>query len=97
MEKRCQRRPNDDVSEIPIQYLELLELEIFQELDLSNSIPLELWGKFAQWAGFEKVHNFRKKFRHHCCRLWTKIKHAYELQLEAQKNPLELYKIPEVF
>ena len=97
MEKRCQRRPNDDVSEIPIQYLELLELEIFRELDLSNSIPLELWEKFARWAGFEKSPNFRKKFRHHCRRLWTKTKHAYELQLEAQKNPLELYKIPEVF
>jgi len=62
LEKRCQRQPNDDVSEIPIQYLELLELEIFRELDLSNSIPLELWEKFARWAGFEKSPNFRKKF-----------------------------------
>jgi len=69
LEKRCKRQPNDDVPEIPTQYLELLESEIFRELDLSNSIPLELWGKFAQWAGFKKVHNYRKKFRHHCRRL----------------------------
>jgi len=47
LEKRCKRQPNDDVPEIPTQYLELLESEIFRELDLSNSIPLELWGKFA--------------------------------------------------
>lgn len=82
---------------IPIQYLELLESEIFRGADSSDLRSLELWKKFGQWAGFEKVSDFRKKYRHHCRRLWTKTKHAYKQHMEAQKTPLELYNIQEVF
>jgi hypothetical protein len=39
------------------------------------------------------VPDFKKKFRHHCQRLWAKTKHAYE----QKKNPLEKYDIPEIF
>ncbi|CAG8544564.1 10890_t:CDS:2, partial [Cetraspora pellucida] len=78
---------------MPTQYLMLLESEIFHATYTSDSTPSELWNKFGQWIGFDKVSNLRKKFRHHCHHIWTKINHAYNLQVEARKNPLELHGI----
>ncbi|RIB02179.1 hypothetical protein C2G38_2050258 [Gigaspora rosea] len=69
---------------------------IFHTTYTSDSTSSELWNEFGQWAGFFKVPDLRKKFHYHCCRIWTKINHAYNLQVEAQKNPLEFYGIPEV-
>ncbi|CAG8761431.1 12288_t:CDS:2, partial [Cetraspora pellucida] len=51
---------------------------IFHVTYTSDSTPSELWNEFGQWAGFDKVSEFRKKFRHHCRRIWTKINHAPE-------------------
>ncbi|CAG8640829.1 3458_t:CDS:2, partial [Gigaspora rosea] len=87
---------DNDISSIPAQYLMLLKSEIFHTTYTSDSTSSELWNEFGQWAGFFKVPDLRKKFHYHCCRIWTKINHAYNLQVEAQKNPLEFYGIPEV-
>ncbi|CAG8766942.1 2112_t:CDS:1, partial [Cetraspora pellucida] len=101
-EKRYQRRIvskqlsiDNDVSSIPAQYLMLLESVIFHATYTSDSTLSELENEFEQWAGFNKIPEFRKKFHYHCCRIWAKINHAYNLQVEAQKNPLELHVIPE--
>ncbi|CAG8567392.1 3766_t:CDS:2, partial [Acaulospora morrowiae] len=82
---------------IPPRYLELLESEIFCETAPLDSTTSELWKKFEEWTGFEKVPNYKKKFKHYCHRLWTKTKYAYKLQVETQRNPPKLYDIPEVF
>ncbi|CAG8498157.1 12633_t:CDS:2 [Acaulospora morrowiae] len=104
LEKRCQRRfakhqvPIDNNnSSIPAEYLELLEVEIFCKTNVSDSISRDLWNEFGRWAYFTRVPNFRKKFRHHCRRLWAKIRHAHEQRIKTWKGPLEDHEIPEVF
>lgn len=104
MEKRNKRQFTDhqvsidnNVSSIPAEYLKLLEAEIFHETDISDPVSPDLWNEFGQWANFKKISNFRKTFKHHCQRLWAKIKHAHEQQIQAQKKPLEDYEIPEIF
>nr|CAG8621626.1 8858_t:CDS:2 [Entrophospora candida] len=104
LEKRCERRfakhqvPIDNnVSSIPAEYLKLLEVEIFRESDVLDSISQDLWNEFGHWAYFTKVPNFRKKFRHHCRRLWAKTRHAHEQRIKTWKVPLEDYEIPEIF
>ncbi|CAG8699488.1 6080_t:CDS:10, partial [Acaulospora morrowiae] len=57
LEKRRERRianqiPIDDISSIPEKYMKLLEVEIFREPNVLESIPQDLWNGFGQWACF---------------------------------------------
>ncbi|CAG8646330.1 11225_t:CDS:1, partial [Gigaspora rosea] len=82
-------------SEVPTEFLNLLELEIFNKL-YSNNIfntnsTRKQWMEFARWAHFTTSKTYYKQFRGHCRRLWAKILHAHNQQTEAQKKPLEHY------
>ncbi|RIB06630.1 hypothetical protein C2G38_2216612 [Gigaspora rosea] len=41
-----------------------------------------------------KIPDFNKCFKHHCCRLWSKVNHEYR---EAQKKMQKVYNISETF
>ncbi len=81
-----------DNSEIPMQYMALLESEIFNK-GPSNPRPMQ-WKEFGIWAYFTKVSHFNKRFRHHCHLLWSDVDRAH---LEAEKKLREEYNIPETF
>ncbi|CAG8445528.1 9279_t:CDS:10, partial [Acaulospora morrowiae] len=57
LEKRRERQianqiSIDDISSIPEIYVKLLEVEIFREPNVLESIPQDLWNEFGQWACF---------------------------------------------
>ncbi|KAG9297445.1 hypothetical protein G9A89_020846 [Geosiphon pyriformis] len=68
-------------------------MKFFTLETLLDQTSSELWKKFEQWAGFEK----NKNFDIIAITYGKKTKHAYELHMEAQKSPMELYDIPNVF
>ncbi|CAG8486387.1 13138_t:CDS:10 [Ambispora leptoticha] len=64
LEKRRERRianqiPIDDISSIPEKYMKLLEVEIFREPNVLESIPQDLWNEFGQWAYMRTI-NIRR-------------------------------------
>ncbi|CAG8580613.1 9864_t:CDS:2 [Ambispora leptoticha] len=59
LEKRRERRianevPIDDISSIPEKYMKLLEVEIFREPNVSESIPQDLWHVSIRFLILEK-------------------------------------------
>ena len=63
---------------IPTDFMDLLESEVFTLSSEANSMNFssareKLWEHFACWAYFFIGSNFRKQFRNHCRRLWSKI------------------------
>ncbi|CAG8468951.1 7835_t:CDS:2 [Acaulospora morrowiae] len=79
-------------SEIPIQFMALLESEVFNKGPFDPK--LIQWREFGIWACFTKVSHFNKRFRHHCHLLWSDVNHAH---LEAEKKICEEYNIPKTF
>lgn len=76
------------ISEIPKEYMKLLELEIFNKANSSLDSSEELWDEFARWAYFSISSDIKKKFQNHCYNLWSKISKAYEKSIN-QQNPIE--------
>jgi hypothetical protein len=87
-------------SEIPKKFVDLLELEIFNPFDTDNNnnlIRKQQWIEFARWTQFSSSKTYYRQFRDHCRRLWAKIKHAHQQQVDAHKKPLEHNDIPKAF
>jgi hypothetical protein len=82
-------------SEFPIEFMNLLDIEIFDKEKPASSNPTQkqLWKQFAEWSYFL---NIKKRFRDHIRCLWSKIQHAY-WDIEVQKKPLEEHDIPLAF
>src|SRR6266511_5433085 len=54
---------NSLISEIPDKFMNLLNSEIFNETEFTNS---KQWKKFASWAYFFPNSNLKRKFYNHC-------------------------------
>jgi len=89
--------PPSPYPEIPSKFINLFKSEIFDSTksQYAHSISNILWKQLASWAHFPLGPNIWKRLRNHCRCLWSRVKHAYEI--EAQKIPLEYEAIPALF
>ena len=74
---KSEKSSDSIISEIPSDFLKLLESEIFNlnESEEDQNQNKKHWREFTSWARFIGP-NCEKKFHNHCSKLWKKISNA---------------------
>lgn len=80
--------------EFPVRFMDLLELEVFN--NSNSSVSKSLWKEFALWACFKIGPNFIQQLRHHCRRLWSQTQHVHQ-HIKAEDKQLQENNIHETF
>ncbi|CAG8609428.1 10715_t:CDS:2 [Acaulospora morrowiae] len=94
-------QPIPTSSEIPTNFMELLESEVFNHTSLDHashnnpsalveSSDKLLWKNFALWGCFVIGPNFIQQLRRHCRHLWFRVNLIYR-HVESQDKSLERY------
>ncbi|CAG8619889.1 19720_t:CDS:2, partial [Gigaspora rosea] len=75
--------------QIPAEFIDLLESEIFDHTKPTNKNSDLAWKQFALWAFFAISPSIVKQICNHCQCLWSKIKHAHQQHVKAGKVSLK--------
>ncbi|CAG8773799.1 21497_t:CDS:2 [Gigaspora margarita] len=75
--------------QIPTEFIDLLESEIFDHVKPTNKNSDLAWKQFALWAFFATTPSIVKQIRNHCQCLWSKVKRAHQQCIKAKKVSLE--------
>ena len=77
---------------IPEKYMNLLELEVFNDINSSKSESSEsisVWKDFAKWACFKESKGIIKQFHHHCKLLWSRTQRIHRYIKNEDNKPLQ--------
>ncbi|CAG8826852.1 3002_t:CDS:2, partial [Racocetra persica] len=77
------------------EFIDLLESEIFDHTKPTNKNSDLAWKQFTLWAFFAISSSIVKQIRNHCQCLWSKIKHAHQQHVKAEKVSLKQTTISE--
>lgn len=83
--------------QVPAEFINLLESEIFDQAKLENKNSDLVWKQLALWAFFATSPSIGKQIRNHCQCLWTKVKHAHEKNIKVENCSLDKLIISEAF